>query len=177
MMALSRCAINDNYLAVFSYFYILIIYHFYLSKPYSFLSAQMPSYPKFSKEGRHIRPYAIPSVFQHLNQSPQHIPSALLDYKALRAGPYLIQSLIPLLVVPHPVLYTGKLLLLQPSAFQSAPSIYKRTNLLDWICIQCMTLVEKVVSGLQALFAYLHNGNHIIYLIKKTTVRNTRVRR
>lgn len=32
-----------------------------------------------------------------------------------------------------------------------------------------MTLVEKAVSGLQALFAYLHNGNHIIYLINKTT--------
>lgn len=96
MMALSRCAINDNYLAVFSYLYIWIIYHFYLSKPYSFLSAQMPSYPKFSKEDRHIRPYAIPSVFQHLNQSPQHILSALLNYKALRAGPYPIHSLIPL---------------------------------------------------------------------------------
>lgn len=68
----------DNCLPVYSYFYILIFYHFYLSEP-----VQMLLYPIFQGGKRHSPSYKMP-YFLAVPQSPYHILQAQLDYKPLK---------------------------------------------------------------------------------------------
>lgn len=107
-----------------------------------------------------------------VRESPYHILSALLDYKALKGRDISNSLFKSCIVVPTQscVLHWQTFTTVAFCMSQYTTNL-EITNLLDWIWILCVTLVEKVVSCYLALFAHLYNGNHTIYLTNKAIVR------
>lgn len=129
----------------------------------------MPFYPKFSEEEGTLDPVKFQAFSRTSIRALMTFYQHCQTINPLRAGTHLIHFLNSSQnCVLHLVNFYCCSLLHCNTHHQ-----FKR-EIPDYFWILCVVLVEEVVSGLQALFAYLYNGNHTIHLIQKATVRNKR---